>query len=83
MSDSYRNLAKNFFPYAHLVADKFHVRRLLRPAIYRQLKALSLPREAVPLYRLMRRNPLKLTLKWRRRLRTWLADMKRQRRFQS
>jgi len=29
MSDSYRNFAKNFFPNAHLVADKFHVLRLL------------------------------------------------------
>jgi len=74
MSDSYRNFAKNFFPNAQLVADKFHVLRLLNPAIHRQLKALNLPREALPLYRLMRRNPFKLSLKWRWRLRTWLAD---------
>lgn len=74
MSDSYRNFARDFFPNARLVADKFHVLRLVTPAIHRYLKALGLPREALPLYRVLRRNPLKHSLEWRWRLRTWLAD---------
>lgn len=74
MSDAYRSFAKNFFPNARLVADKFHVLRLLTPAIHRHLKALGLGREALPLYRVLRRNPLHLSLHWRWRLRSWLAD---------
>jgi len=74
MSDSYRNFARDFFPNAQLVADKFHVLRLVTPAIHRYLKALGLGREALPLYRILRRNPLTLDYKWRWRLRTWLAD---------
>jgi transposase len=74
MSDSYRNFARGFFPNARLVADKFHVLRLVTPAIHRYLKALGLPREALPLYRVLRRNPLRLSFDWRWRLRTWLAD---------
>lgn len=74
MSDSYRNFARDFFPNARLVADKFHVLRLVTPAIHRYLKALGLPREALPLYRVLRRNPLKHSPEWRWRLRTWLAD---------
>jgi transposase len=74
MSDAYRSFARSFFPNARLVADKFHVLRLISPAIHRYLKALNLPREALPLYRVLRRNPLKLSHEWRWRLRTWLAD---------
>ena len=74
MSDSYRNFARSFFPNAQLVADKFHVLRLVTPAIHRYLKAQGLAREALPLYRVMRRNPLKLSPEWRWRLRCWLAD---------
>ena len=74
MSDSYRSFARDFFPNARLVADKFHVLRLVTPAIHRYLKALGLGREALPLYRVLRRNPLKLSSEWRWRLRTWLAD---------
>lgn len=74
MSDAYRNFARDFFPNARLVADKFHVLRLINPAIHRYLKALGLPKEALPMYRILKKNPLKLTPKWRWVLRTWLAD---------
>jgi transposase len=74
MSDAYRNFARDFFPNARLVADKFHVLRLISPAIHRYLKALGLPKEALPMYRVMKKNPLKLTAKWRWHLRVWLAD---------
>jgi len=74
MSDSYRSFARNFFPNAQLVADKFHVLRLLTPAIHRALRALNLPEEALPMYSLLRKNPRDLTAKWRWQLRCWLAD---------
>jgi transposase len=57
LSDGYRKFAREFFPNAQLVADKFHVLRLIQPAIYRYLKQLQLGRDALPLYKLMRRNP--------------------------
>ena len=72
--DGYRNFARDFFPNAQLVADKFHVLRLITPAIHRYIKQLALGRDALPLYRLLRRNPFKLTPELRWRLRTWLAD---------
>ena len=90
MSDSYRSFARTFFPRAQLVADgtqpvyatlissgeagKFHVLRLLTPAIHRALHALKLPREALPMYRVLRKNPSKLTPTWRWKLRCWLVD---------
>ena len=74
MSDSYRRFARGFFRNAQLVADKFHVLRLITPAIHRYIRQLGLGREALPLYRLLRRNPCKLAplLHWQ--LRCWLAD---------
>lgn len=74
LSDGYRKFAREFFPNAQLVADKFHVLRLVQPAIYRYLKQLELGRDALPLYKLLRRNPLKLSPELRWRVRTWLAD---------
>ena len=40
MSGSFRSFAKGFFPNAKLVADKFHVVRLLHPAITRKRREL-------------------------------------------
>jgi transposase len=74
MSDSYRSFARSFFPNAQLVADKFHVLRLLTPAIHRALRALNLPKEALPMYRVLRKSPSTLTPEWRWNLRCWLAD---------
>ena len=74
LSDGYRSFARNFFPNAVLVADKFHVLRLITPAIHRHIKQLGLGRDALPLYRLLRRNPCKLDSSMRWRLRCFLAD---------
>jgi transposase len=40
MSDGYRSFAKNFFPNAQLIADKFHVIRLLSPVILKERKKI-------------------------------------------
>jgi transposase len=74
LSDGYRSFARRFFPNAQLVADKFHVLRLVTPAIHRYLKQLGLGREALPFYRLLRKNPFKLSSSQRWKVQTWLAD---------
>jgi transposase len=74
LSDGYRSFARSFFPNAQLVADKFHVLRLITPAIHRRIKELGLGREALPFYRLLRKNPIKLTLRERWDVQTFLAD---------
>lgn len=74
LADSYKSFARDFFPNARLVADKFHVLRLVNPAIHRYIRQLELGRDALPLYRLLRRNPCKLDSPMRWRLRGWLAD---------
>lgn len=41
MCDPYRNYIRNFFPNAKIVADKFHVLRLLTPALIRKRKEIT------------------------------------------
>ena len=41
MCDPYRNDIRNFFPNAKIVADKFHVLRLLTPALLKKRKEIS------------------------------------------
>jgi transposase len=41
MCDSFRNFSRTFFPNAKLVADKFHVLRLLTPAIFKHRRAIT------------------------------------------
>lgn len=41
MCDPYRNFIHSFFPKAKIVADKFHVLRLLTPALLRKRKEIS------------------------------------------
>jgi transposase len=41
MCDPYRNYIRSFFPNAKMVADKFHVLRLLTPALLKRRKEIS------------------------------------------
>ena len=41
LSQGYRNFTWNYFPNAKIVADKFHVLRLLSPAIFKELKLIT------------------------------------------
>ncbi len=41
MCDPYRNYIRSFFPNAKMVADKFHVLRLLTPSLLRKRKEIS------------------------------------------
>jgi transposase len=73
MSGPYRSFARRFFPNAVLVADKFHVLRLLSPAINRHRKAITGDVRTNPSRRLLLRNGRDLDTTSRWALRTWLA----------
>lgn len=74
MSDPYRSFVRRFFPNAVVVADKFHVLRLLSPAINRHRKAITGDKRTNPIRRLLLRNGRDLDAMSRWALRTWLAD---------
>jgi transposase len=72
LCETFRNFAKGFFPKALLVADKFHVLRLLFPAINRYRKAITGDRRTLPVRRLLLKNGRDLSLERRYLLRRWL-----------
>lgn len=41
LCDPFKNFAREFFPHARIVADKFHVLRLLSPALLRRRKEIT------------------------------------------
>jgi transposase len=73
LCDPFKNFARGFFPNARLVADKFHVLRLLSPAINRRRKDITGDRRSLPVRRLLLRNGRDLTAAQSWALRTWLA----------
>ncbi len=74
MCDSYKSFARRFFPNARLVADKFHVVRLVQPILNRYLRDVVTPREAVPLRQKLKQSRRKLKHWWRERLKAWLRQ---------
>ena len=74
MSDPFKRFASHFFPNATIVADKFHVLRLLTPAINRHRKNITGDRRTLPVRRLLLRNGKDLDARSRWALRTWLAS---------
>lgn len=56
LSSTYRSFAREFFPNARIVADKFHVLRLLGPAINRRRKKIAGDRRTNPIGRLLLKN---------------------------
>jgi len=73
LCEPFRAFARSFFPRARLVADKFHVLRLLSPAINRRRKELTGDRRSLPLRRLLLRNGRDLDGYRRFALRWWLS----------
>jgi transposase len=74
MSDPYKAFVRRFFPNASIVADKFHVLRLLTPAINRHRKAITGDVRSLPVRRLLLRNGRDLDRQTRWALTTWLAN---------
>jgi transposase len=74
MSDGYRSLIKEHFPNAQIIADKFHVLRLLSPAINKHRVGVIGDDRKNPVRRLLLRNRNKLLYFERDALDLWLKD---------
>lgn len=74
MSDTYRGLIRSHFPKAEIVADKFHVLRLLSPALRRRRIDVTGDRRTLRIKRLLQKNRPKLTYFERQDVDRWLAD---------
>lgn len=60
MCDPFKNFAKEYFPCARIVADKFHVLRLLSPALLRRRKEITGTRADLRAKRLLLMSSKKL-----------------------
>lgn len=74
MSDSYRSFVREFFPNARMIADKFHVLRLVTPALNKYRVAVTGDKRTLPVRRLLLRSRHKLLYYERDALDRWLAD---------
>lgn len=74
LADHYKSFVKNFFPNAKIVADKFHVLRLLHPAINRRRKGITGDIRKHPLRKLLLKNSKKLHYETRIDLHKWLKN---------
>ena len=72
MCDPYKQFVQRFFPNARLVADKFHVLRLLHPAINRHRKLITGDKRSLPVRRLLLRSGINLEPWLRNALGRWL-----------
>lgn len=72
LSDTYKSFVKEFFPQAQMIADKFHVLRLLSPAINRRRKEVTGDKRKNPIRKLLLRNGHNLEYYERRALYEWL-----------
>ena len=72
LADSYKSFAKEFFPNSQLIADKFHVLRLLNPALNRRRKEITGDKRTNPIRKLLLRNGKKLEYFERKALYQWL-----------
>lgn len=73
MSGPYRSFTKSFFPNAAIIADKFHVLRLLNPAINRARKEITGDRRNLPIRKLLLKNGTNLDFHTRSRIAEWLT----------
>jgi transposase len=60
LADPYKKFIRNFFPNARMIADKFHVLRLLHPAINRRRKEITGDRRTLRIRRLLLMNASRL-----------------------
>lgn len=72
MSDSYRSFVREHFPNAKIIADKFHVLRLLNPAINKRRVKITGDKRSVPIRRLLLRRRDRLQYFERDALDRWL-----------
>lgn len=74
LSDSYKSFVKDYFPNARIIADKFHVLRLLNPHINRKRIGVTGDKRTLGVRRLLLKNGFKLGVFERKALWKWLED---------
>jgi transposase len=74
MCDPFKKFAREQFPNAMLIADKFHVLRLLTPAINSRRKEITGDERSNPVRKLLLRNGKDLKYYERNALRLWLEQ---------
>lgn len=72
LCDPFKNYAREAFPNAKIIADKFHVLRLLNPAINKRRKEITGDKRSNPVRKLLLRNGHKLEYFERKALWRWL-----------
>lgn len=73
MSDSYKGFAKSFFPNAELVADRFHVERLIQPLLLSRRIEITGDQRSNPVRLLLNRKRKNLEHWERVKLDSWLS----------
>lgn len=76
LCDPFKNFAREFFPQARIVADKFHVLRLLSPALMRHRKQITGTRADLRAKRLLLMSSRKLRYRERHALKEFLWQHK-------
>lgn len=74
LSDTYKSFVRQFFPNAKMIADKFHVLRLLNPAINRYRKEITGDKRTHPIRKMLLRSGKNLEYFERRALHEWLEQ---------
>jgi transposase len=72
LCDPFKNFAREHFPNSQIIADKFHVLRLLTPALNRRRKLIAGDRRKYLIGRLLLRNGYKLDYFRQRAIAEWL-----------
>jgi transposase len=72
LSSTYRSFVRSFFPNARIVADHFHVARLLHPTINRRRKEITGDDRKNPVRKLLLKSAKKLDFFRRAALQKWL-----------
>jgi transposase len=74
LCDPFKNFVQDFFPNAELIADKFHVLRLLTPSLNKRRKEITGDRRSLPIRKLLLRNGHRLEFFQRSALHRWLEQ---------
>jgi transposase len=74
LADPYKYFVKNYFPNAKIIADKFHVLRLLNPAINRRRIGITGDKRTLGIRRLLLKNGFHLDFFTRRHIWKWLEN---------
>ena len=72
LADPYKTFAKEFFPNAKVIADKFHVLRLLHPPINKERKNITGDKRTLPIRKLLLKDSRKINWEIRKGIWIWL-----------